>query len=161
MAATSAPKTGINSGGYRNTGTYGSPTWSEMTLIRDVSPAMPWDMGDASSRATRAKLYTKTQCDIGYQVVMRADDADAAYQAMYDASVSPTAVVDLMLLDGDITTEGAMGVRAEFNVIFVSQTQGAGDVVYTTFELKPAPSNNGVPKSVKMGAASAPTFTAF
>lgn len=161
MAGSAGPKAAINAGAYRNTGTYGSPTWTEMTLVRDVTPAYAWDFGDASARATRAKLYAKTQIDLQLSLVMRADDLDAAYQAMVAAAMSPTGVVDLLILDGDITAEAAVGVRGEFGVSISGQAQGAGDIVYTTFELKAAPSSNGVPKSVLMGAASSPTFTAF
>lgn len=161
MAAAAGPKVGIKGFVGRDTGTYAAPTWSEMTLVRDVTPAFPWDFGDASSRASRAKLYAKTQVDLGIQLVMRADDVDTDYQAMVTAAMSSSAVVDLLILDGDIADEGAVGVRAEFLVSIGGQSQGAGDVVYTTFDLKAAPTANGVPKSVVMGASSAPTFTAF
>lgn len=161
MAASSAVKRGIDAGAYRNTGTYGSPTWTEMTLVRDVQQAMPWDMGDASSRASRAKLYEKTQIDLAPQITMRADDADAAYVAMYAAAFSPTTKLDLMILDGDIATEGAMGLRAQWNINFTSQGQAAGDIVYTNFDCKPAWTSDGVPKIVIMGASSAPAFTSL
>jgi hypothetical protein len=161
MPATSAVKPGIAGAVYRNTGTYASPTWAEITLVRDVAPGFPWDLVDASTRASRAKLSAKTQADLKVQLTVRADDADAGYIALFDASVSPTQLPDLMILDGKITVEGAMGLRAEWNVNFSSQSQGAGDIVYTTFDLAPGWTTNGPPKSVKMGASSAPAFTAF
>lgn len=161
MAAASFTKAGIAGVTYRNTGSYGSPSWTAQDFVRDVSPATPWDMVDASIRASRAKLFGKTQIDISGQLVMKADNANAGYQAFFDASQSPTAVLDLLILDGAIADEGAMGVRAEFNISFASQSQGAGDVIYTTFDYKPAYTTNGYPKSVKMGAASTPTFTAL
>jgi len=161
MAATSAVKTGIACGAYRNTGNYGTPTWVEMTFVKDGKNNIPWDLVEASIRATRAKLYAKTQVDLKPQLTMRADDADTAYVAMFAAAVSATALLDLMILDGDIATEGAMGLRAEWNVSFTDQGQGSGDVVYTTFDLAPGWTSNGYPKSVIMGAASAPAFTAF
>lgn len=163
MAAAAGAKPAIAGVVYRNTGTYGSPTWTPQPLVKDVGPNTPWDFGDASVKGTRAKLYTKTQIDLGYQISMRADDADADYQAWVDAGVSATAKLDLMILDGPITAEGARGVRAEFLVSIPNQTQAIGDVVYTNFEIKPAPGTTltDYPKSVKMGASSAPTFTAF
>lgn len=160
MAGSAGVKTGINSGAYRNAGTYGTPTWTEATSVRDVTPSFAWDMVDASARATKAKLYAKTQVDLGAQLVVRADDLAADYQALFDAAVSQTAVVDYLILDGDITAEACRGMRAEFVVSISGQTQGAGDVIYTTFDLKPTYTTNGVPKWVTMGAASAPSFTA-
>lgn len=161
MAASSAIKPGINSAAYRNTGSYGTPTWTEGTLVRDATVNAAWNLADASSRASRAVLEAKTQVPLKIQIVVRADDADAFYVALWAAAMSPTSLVDLMVLDGDIATEGAMGFRAEWNVVLSSQPQGAGDVVYTTFDLSPGWSSNGVPKSVIMGAASSPSFTSF
>lgn len=159
--AAAGVKAGIAAKAYRNTGTYGSPTWTAADLVRDVQPAFPWDMVDASSRATRAKLYGKTQIDLAIQLVVRADDADTAYQAFVDAAFSPTTLIDMMILDGPVTAEGARGVRAHFNFSLSGQPQDAGSIVYSTFDIKPGYSTDGVPKSVSMGAASAPTFTSF
>ena len=161
MAATSSVKPGIAAKVYRNTGTYGSPTWTAMNLARSVNDNSKWDTADASSREGRARLYAKTQVDLPHDIEMRADNADTGYVAMYAAWASATAVVDLLILDGPITDEGAMGIRAEFIVCGRPQNQGAGDVIYTTFPLMPTWTSNGVPKSVVMGAASAPGFTSF
>jgi len=160
-AGTAGPKAGIAARAYRNTGTYGSPTWTAANNVRDAQPTFPWDMVDASSRATRAQLYGKAQIDIGFQLVCRADDTDTAYGLFVDAAFSPTTVMDMLILDGPITAEGARGVRAHFLFSMPSQPQGAGDLVYSTFDLKPGVSTEGVPSSVVMGATSTPSFTAF
>lgn len=161
MAAASAPKAGIDGAVYRNTGTYGSPTWTEITNVRDVSPAFPWDMGDASSRATPVKLYRKTQTDWSTQVVVRTDDADAGYQALYDSAMGAGLPIELMVLNGPVTEEGAAGVRAHWNVSLAGTAQGAGDVQYDTYDLKPGFHTDGVPKVVDVGTASALTYTAL
>lgn len=163
MAASSAVKPGINAAVYRNSGSYASPTWTEVTLIRDVTINGPWNLADASIRATKAVLQAKTQIALTGQIVIRADDADAGYQALWDASCLSTSsgLLDLLILDGDIATEGAMGFRAHWNINFSSQDQGAGNVVYTTFDIAPGWSSDGYPSKCEMGAASSPTFTAF
>jgi hypothetical protein len=162
MAAASGVKAGIAAKAYRNTGTYGSPTWAAANIVRDAQPAFPWDLVDASSRATRAKLYGKAQVDLAVQLVCRADDADAAYQAFVDAAFSPTTLIDMLILDGALTLEGARGVRAHFLFSISGQPQGAGDLVYTTFDLKPGvdPAGN-VPASITVGASSAITAVSF
>lgn len=161
MAAVAGVKVGIEGAVYRNTGTYGSPTWTEVTLVRDVDPKFPWDMGDASSRETRAKLYAKTMIDIAVSLTVRADDANTGYQALFDAAMSPTTVLDMLVLDGPLTAEGSMGVRSHFNASETGQSQGASDVIYTTFELKPGWSSEGYPSKIEVGSASALTATAF
>ena len=159
MAATSAVKPGIGGRVYRNTATYGSPTWTAQQSVKDCTPSIPWDMQEAGSRETRAKLYAKTRADLGVQLVMRADDAATDFNAFADAAVSPTAVLDLLILDGLISVEGVRGFRAEWNVSLSGQPQEIDGVIYDTFDLKPAWSSNGYPRTVVMGAASAPTFT--
>lgn len=159
MSATSAVKPGVNGVAYRNTGTYNSPTWTAAKLFKDVTPSMPWDMVEAGARETKAKLYGKTRADLGVQGTMRADDADTAFNAIADAAMSQTTLLDMMFLDAPITTEGARGFRAEWNVNLTQQGQEIDGIIYDTFEFKPGWSSNGYPKTVKMGASSTPTFT--
>ena len=161
MAAAAGAKVGIDGAVYRNTGTYASPTWVEIDLVRDAEPTFPWDMGDASARTTRAKLYAKTQADLGVKLTVRADDANAGYGALWDAAMSGTALLDMLVLNGPLTKEGAKGVRANWNVSEDSESQGAGDVVYSAFTLKPGYSTDGVPSAITVGASSAITATAF
>jgi hypothetical protein len=106
-------------------------------------------------------LFGKTLVDISAQVIFRTDDADAGWQAFIDAHWSRTVVLDLMILNGLIATEGVMGIRGEFLVSLSSEPQDIGGTVLSTFDLKPTFSANGYPKSVLMGASSTPTFTAI
>lgn len=161
MSAASAIQPAIAAGVYRNTGSYGSPTWVEITLVRDVTPSEQWAYGDASVRASKAKLYGKTQIDLTGTITCRADPADAGYQALFDAAVGvSSAAPDLMILDGDITTEGARGVRLHAN-LSKKQNQAIGEIVYTDFDYNPAWNSAGYPSSVVMGATSTPAFTAW
>lgn len=107
------------------------------------------------------KLYGKTLVDISAQVVFRADDADAGFIAFVAAHWSRTTVLDLLILNGLITVEGVMGVRAEFLVSLSGEPQDIGGAIATTFDLKPTYSANGYPKSVIMAAASTPTLSAI
>lgn len=159
MAATSAVKVGPGGKAYRNTGTYGSPTWTAMGLVRSVSPSMPWDMVEAGARETRAKLYAKARADLKVSFDMRADDADDAFSAVADAAVSPTVLLDILFLDGPLTAEGARGFRAAWNINLTGQPQEIDGSIYDQFEAAPGWSSDGYPSTVKMGATSTPTFT--
>ncbi|MBN9521082.1 hypothetical protein J0H58_21615 [bacterium] len=161
MAGESFAKTGIDGVVLRNTGTYGSPTLVEITLVRDVNFGLPWDFGDASSRATPIKLYEAVQGDLAISVVVRADDVDAGFQALFDAAMQKGAKLDLLVLDGPVTEEGAAGVRAHFKPSLTGQAQAIGDVQYCTFDLKAGYHTDGVPKIVDVGAESALTYTSF
>lgn len=162
MAAASANKPGVGARRYRNTGTYGTPTWTAQLYDRDVTIAMPWDMAEGGTRATRAKTFIKTRTDLSVTVVARADDADAAYTSLMDAAFNPTSVMDCLVLNGLISTEGARGVRGEFLVNLDSDPQEIDGSIYDTFMLKPAWTSNAVgPSTVVMGASSTPSFTAL
>src|SRR5687767_4374106 len=98
MAAATAYKSGIGCGLYRNTGTYGTPTWTVQSLVQNVSISAPWDFSDANSRASAVKLYGKSLMDLGAQVTFRADDLDAGFLAFVAAHLSRTTVLDLLIL---------------------------------------------------------------
>lgn len=161
MAATSQVKPGIDGALYYNAGSYGSPSWTEITLVRDVTPRRQWDMGEAFSRETKAKLMAKTMIDVGASAVVRADPADTGYQTLYDASNSSSTLVDVLILDGPITQEGAGGVRFHANVNSTGQPQEANGIIYETFDLVPGWSSEGYPSSAAVGAASSVTFAAY
>lgn len=162
MSATAGPRAGIDGAVYRNTGSAGSPTWVEIEKVKDVIPGMAWDMVEAGSRETVAKLYEKTRIDLGAQLVARADAADAGYQALYDAALSKTAQLDLLVLDGPITEEGASGFRAMWKVnVSGGPTQGIDELQYTTFDLKGSWHATIKPRTVDVGASSALTEVAF
>ena len=162
MAAASANKPGIGGRVYRNTGTYGTPTWTDQTFVLSVTPSMPWDMVEGGGRFTKAKTFMKARTDLTIQIVMKADDADAGYLAFRAAAVSQTAVVDLLVLDGLISIEGVHGWRGEFLVNLTGAPQEADGSIYDTFDCKPVWTINAPgPSTVVMGAASAPTFTAL
>lgn len=161
MAEASKVKIAILSKVYRNTGTYGSPTWTEIGLVKDASVSLKWNRADASARQTKAMLQAKTQAVITGSLTVRADDADAGYQALFDAAMAISdSAPDLLILDGPITVEGAKGFRLHANLDY-EQDQSIGNVVYTVFSFDPAWNTGGYPSFVEMGASSTPTFTAF
>ncbi|HEY1191913.1 MAG TPA: hypothetical protein VGE74_30055 [Gemmata sp.] len=161
MAAETKLLLGIAAGCYRNTGSYGTPTWTNQTAVRTVTPGFPWDWADAPSRATPVKIYGKTQVDLAIQLMIRADPADATYGAFVDAHWSQTAVLDLLILNALLTVEGARGVRGEFLVSLTGEPQEIEGSIYSTFDAKPTLTANGLPKWVVMGASSTPTFNAI
>jgi hypothetical protein len=161
MAAESAVQLGLDGEVYRNTGTGGSPTWVAGGLVRNVKATKKWKRADASARATRATLQAKTQIDITGTIEVRADPADAWYAALCDAAeADSSSAIDLMILDGPMSQEGARGVRACMN-LDIDQDQNIDGVIYTTFAYDPAWNPDVTPQRVLMGATSLPTFTAY
>jgi hypothetical protein len=156
MAATSHVKLGVKARAYRNTGTYGSPTWTALNLVRDLTVNAPWDVADASSRGSRVKLNAKTMMGLTFNLTLRKDDLDAGAVAMLAAAMEDTAI-DMLILDEAITNEGSTGFRCHMLVNLTSEDQGAGAVLYPNFDLLPTFSSEGDPKYITVGAASALT----
>lgn len=149
---------GILSKTYRNTGTYGSPTWSEVTCISDLAINPAWDEADGSSRGSRAKQSGKTLMGLEISAKLRVSPGDENYEAFSDAVYDDT-VLDLMILDGDDAVNDVRGWRADFHVFSAAQDQAMANVLYDDVVLKPAISANPT-KSVLVTAGS-PVFSAI
>ena len=160
MAIEDTNNLGIDSAVYLNEGTYGSPDWLELTCIRNVTPATPWDKVLADSRATRVKLYEHAQVDLQTSIEVLANFADTTYTPLFDAAVARTKL-DILVLAGKLTVEGSRGYRSHMLVSETGETQGIGDVVYDTYELNPTYHSDGYPQSVVVGAAEAITMSPF
>jgi len=162
MAASGGAKAGINAKVFRNTGTYGSPTWTEITLAGDVQVAPPWQMSSFQTRETKFVLNAKTLIDLSVTLQVRVDDANAGYQALLAASRSSSSLLDILIVNGALTKEGSSGFRAHFNVNQTGEDQSTGvGALFANFELKPGLSTDGYPKVVTIGEAvsGTPTIT--
>lgn len=152
------PKLGINSKVYRNSGTYGSPTWDEVTCVSDLAVNAAWDEADGSSRAGRVKQMSKTL--MGLEITGKAlvSDAGADYLALWAAIHSDTPL-DLMVLNGANDANGVRGYRADFHVFSGSEDQAMANQLYLDFVLKPAVSDN--PVKYVVVTTGAPVFTSI
>jgi len=133
---------GLTSKVYKNTGTYGSPTWVDQTWVREHSVDLSKGEADATSRANGGwKATVATLKDGAIEVVGVHDNANTNYVAFVTAWHSDT-VLDLVLCDGDITTVGTRGIRASFQIFNMSEPAPLEEVLVTTFSLKPTHSAN-------------------
>lgn len=145
---------------YRSGGNYASPTWTEISSIKDLAVDGQWDTTDAPSRASRIKGYAKTLLDAGFTGTIKCSDTDTAYQAIRDAFLSGTSSVDFMVLNGSNTTNGAWGYRYDGIVTKCGNDQGIQNALYDDIEVKPDGfSDNPFKKAVV--TAGAPVFTAI
>lgn len=153
------PKLGISARLYRNTGTYNSPTWSAVNNISDVTVNVAWDKGDASTRASRVKGGAKTQLDLSVNVKMAVSDTDTAYLAFIGASLDDTRI-DVLVLNGDIGTEGVRGFRFDALVYTANEDQALGNTLYDDMMLSPYIFDN-VPKLAVVGGGGTITYTSL
>lgn len=155
-------KLGILAKSYRNTGTYGTPVWSEVTCISDWTSTGSWDTVEASTRASRVKSGAKTLFDVGVSGKLKVSDDDTNYLAFRAALFSQTATLDLLVLDGPRTASGVTGVRANFIVSKGDQSQGLGDALHLDITLMPdAYTDSAQQPSSVLVTAGAPVYTAI
>ena len=127
---------------YRNTGTYGSPTWNPVDAVRDLTSNDERGAADATSRGSgqyRAEVPTKKTLSIDGSLVW--DNADADCVAFRDAYDNNTEI-DVLVLDGPIGTSGSTGVRAVCYVFSFTKNEPLDDVQTADFSIRPSDSSN-------------------
>jgi hypothetical protein len=126
---------GINSKLYYNSGTFGSPTWVEMSNVSDCKVDSNWDDADGSTRASPVKMSEPTQLNLGVGGKMLPDQS-VGYLLMQTRYYART-LIDIMALDGGSATNTAEGVRFEAKITTWAEDQGLGNVNFRDFMLKP------------------------
>ena len=153
--------TGLESGLYvRTAGNFSSPTWTELTDIGDCTLNGAWKSAEVEVRSSPATMAVKTTIDISttFKMLARPSGSSAAYNTVISA-LTTRDVVDVMVLNGSNTTNGARGFRYEGQVTNGSEDQGTQAVIMPDMEIKPTVTNN-VPQSVVVTAGS-PAFTSL
>jgi hypothetical protein len=158
----SAPgtKPGFACVAYLNTNTYASPSWSPITAISDFNVAPKFDAADAPSRISRIKLTIKTLMALEIGGKLKASDVNDANYTTIRAALITDVALDLMILNGSSSTNGATGFRCGFQVHDATEDQGLGVQVYDDVVFKPCPNTDGNYNSVLV-ATGAPVFTAL
>jgi hypothetical protein len=144
MAATS-PRYGLDAKIYRNTGSYGTPSWTELTFVRDVTVAGAATEGDVSTRGSRLKVTAAVMLDYSIDVEMLKKDDDTSYQALLDVfnHTSAGQTIELLIIDGAVSTTGNEGLRAHFSVVKFDDAQPLDGVQMVSATIKPGPYASG------------------
>jgi len=155
---------GMNAKVYRNTGTYGSPTWNEVTGISDFQRTGEWDVVKQAVRGNRVALTAKTFLNIEFTFKIQASLDDADYLAIA-AAVDSDTPLDMLVLNASSTTVGARGVRADFLFTSHNEDQSAGAALFPEIKMMPTTATtdttNAVPKRAEVGAGPALSYTAY
>jgi hypothetical protein len=139
---------GINCVVYRNTGTWGSPTWTACPEFESVNIDPRYTKADSNSRDSRFGRGKLTLAEVGVTARLKVKPVNTNYEALMDAFSLGTAV-DLLILDGDKDTVGSRGIRAEFNIEAAPEDQGITARLYRDLTLSLNDSDN-LPKWAKV-----------
>ncbi len=126
---------------YRNTGTWGSPTWNECDMIRDVDHKRDGDAQEIHYRGSKwkRKRQGKKSVELSVQTEVRASDADlAAFEVSYDNEAS----IILAVADGPIETNGTNYWKLDCECMAIGEPQNDGQVVVSTYEFALADTAN-------------------
>ncbi len=135
-------KLGLDAKMFRNTGTYATPVWNEIKNVRDVTLSLETGEADATTRGNngwRATVATLKDGSVEFDMVW--DSADDDFTAIRDAFLNKTAL-EMAVLDGDVATPGAQGLRASFMVTNFSRNEPLEEAITASVTVKPTYSAN-------------------
>src|SRR5687767_3650409 len=130
-------KLGLDGKTYRNTGTYAAPTWNELKNIRDLTLSLEKGEADVTTRGNngwRAIVATLKDASVEFELVW--DTTDDDFIAIRDSYLNNT-VLELAIMDGDITTSGSQGLRASFMVTNFSRGEPLEEAMLVSVTVKP------------------------
>jgi predicted secreted protein len=130
---------------YYNTGTYGSPTWSLIGNVKDVTLSMEKDEVDVTTRASGGfKEYVDGLIDASVNFSMLWDTADTAFTAVKTAFFAKTSV-EMLVCDGLYATTGTQGLHAICMVKSFSRGENLGEALTVDVTVRPVKNSSTAP----------------
>lgn len=132
-----AVKLGLDAKLFRNTASYATPTWAEITNVRDVTLNLEAGEADVTTRGNngwRATVATLKDGSIEFEMVWDSDDDD--FTAIRDAFLNKTSV-EMAVMDGSMATSGSQGLRASFMVTSFSRNEPLEEAITVSVTAKP------------------------
>jgi hypothetical protein len=132
-----AIKFGFDAKLYRNTAAYDTPTWVEITNVKDLTISLEKGEADVTTRANNGwKALAGTLKDGSIEFEMVWDTDDANFTAVKDAYFNNT-TLDIAAMDGDIATAGSQGLRAVMEVMNFSRNEPLEEALTVNVSIKP------------------------
>ena len=137
-----ATRLGMDAKLYRNTGTYATPTWVEVSNVKDVTLNLEKGEADVTTRANagwRATVGTLKDASIEFQMVW--DTVDAGFDAIRQAFFNNTPL-EFAVMDGDITDPDSEGLRATFDIFNFTRNEALEEAILVDVSIKPTYADN-------------------
>ena len=132
---------------YRNTGTYGTPVWNQITNRRDASlngTATEADASDADS-AFDETIVVSRALELSTQLKWSTGSDDwAVLKTAFMAD--PSTSIEFAVMDGPIATTGSTGHRLTCQITQFNESYPAKDVLVADVVAKPTPNADHVPE---------------
>ncbi len=127
---------------YRNTATFAAPVWVLVENVTDVTLNLEKAEADVTTRKNdgwRAMVGTLKEGSVDFEMLW--DTFDADFRVFMNAWLDDT-IVDVAVMDNDITTPGAEGLRAEMAVINMTRQEPLEEAMKAVVNIKPTASDN-------------------
>lgn len=131
-----------------NTGTYGTPVWSEIDDARDVTLNLEAGEADASRRGSEWREFLQGLKDASIDLELVYDGADANFILLRDAFLNGTSI-DVYVADA-ATGGAAEGLRMTAIVTGFTRNEPMEDILTTSVTIKPTPNANSGPAWVNL-----------
>lgn len=122
---------------YRNAASYGTPTWTEVANVKDVTLNLEKGEADVTTRANggwRAKVGTLKEASIEFQMVWDTDDAGfAAVQAAFFGNTP----IEFAVMSGPMTDPDSEGLRATCEVFSFTRNEALEEAIMVDVSIKP------------------------
>lgn len=156
---------GIQCGFYRNTASqtpWATPTWNEITIVRDLSFPPTWDSVEVMSRENAVKLSAKTMLAVELTCSIRVAPADSDYDALMSALYTRDPI-DILVLNGKVDRFNSRGLRFWAHVFGGAENQGVGEALYHELTLRPAmpATSTELPQLAIVGSTGSPPTVAY
>jgi len=133
---------GLDAKLYRNTGSFGSPNWTLMPNVKDLTLGLEKDEADVTTRGAngwKQMAATLKNANVEFQMVW--NPTDAGFTAIKNAFLNNTNI-EMLVLDGAYNVTGSQGLRAEMMVANFTREENLTEALTVNVSVKPAYSVN-------------------
>lgn len=144
---------------YASTDVWEAEVWTEIPRISDIEETAGWNTAPAGDRGQGVDAFAKTTATLQYTGQVRVDDTDPGYLALRAAYLVRSGKINLMILNGAKTSNGATGFKGYFHVTNFAMPQGMQVLDYVNFSLMVAPVGTATPLKSVLVTSGAPVFS--
>lgn len=130
---------------YYNTGSYATPTWTEITNVKDLTLNLDKDEIDVTTRGSGGyKEFADGLIDASIDFSTVWDTSDTPFTAMRTAFFAKTAI-EFLVLDGSSATSGNQGLRATCMIKTFTRNETLGDALMVDVSVRPVKNSDAAP----------------
>ncbi len=122
---------------YRNTGSHGTPTWVEISAVKDLNFTIEPSEIDDSDRGSPWMKFGNGQINAGITFQLNYRNGNPDHAVLVAAAIAGT-VIEFAAMDQNIANSGAEGLRMFAKVLGYNGNQALADSTSFDVTLKPA-----------------------